>query len=390
MNLLISKLAIYDLIYDRKVSFLIISGLLAVIAPLLLLFSLKFGIFYQLQNKLANNPYNLELKITNARKKLDSNWFKMVENNSRVKFVIPLTRHLNMEGDFKSEKSHAQDISLIPTKQGDPLIPNYKLKDNYQIIISAHLAQELKVAKNDNVKLFINRQLSGTRENKKFDLTIADISDAAYLKNKNLAFVSSNLLVEIEQFIDNNNFDITTYPKARIFAKDLDSVEILAQTLSNDNYGLRLETNAQAIEDAKIINRVLNTIFLIIALTSIFGTVLSIFGFILSNVERKRKNISLLSLYGINKIYLKLYLVIQSVILSTIALILSYCLYLIVNNIINKFLFNSLDNKVFYSILLPQHYLFCFIITVIISVVVSLLGAKNINNITLEESLREN
>ena len=390
MNLLISKLAIYDLIYDRKVSFLIISGLLAVIAPLLLLFSLKFGIFYQLQNKLANNPYNLELKITNARKKLDSNWFKMVENNSRVKFVIPLTRHLNMEGDFKSEKSHAQNISLIPTKQGDPLIPDYNLKDNYQIIISASLAQELKVAKNDNVKLFINRQLSGTRENKKFDLTIADISDAAYLKNKNLAFVSSNLLVEIEQFIDNNNFDITTYPKARIFAKDLDSVEILAETLSNDNYGLRLETNAQAIEDAKIINRVLNTIFLIIALTSIFGTVLSIFGFILSNVERKRKNISLLSLYGINKIYLKLYLVIQSVILSTIALILSYCLYLIVNNIINKFLFNSLDNKVFYSILLPQHYLFCFIITVIISVVVSLLGAKNINNITLEESLREN
>ena len=387
---LISKLAIYDLIYDKKMSFLVISGLLAVIAPLLLLFSLKFGIFYQLQNKLSNNPYNLELKITNARKRLDANWFKMVEKNPNVKFVIPLTRHLNMEGDFKSEKSYAKDISLVPTKEGDPLISNYSIKDNYQIIISSFLAQELQVKKNDKVKLFINRQLAGNKENKRFDLEVIGIADEAYLRNKALTFISSNLLIEIEQFIDNNNLDINTFPKARIFAKDLDSVEKLAQKLQNDSYGLKIDTNAQAIEDAKSINKVLNTIFLIIALTSIFGAILSIFGFILSNVERKRKNISLLSLYGINKPYLKLYLVIQSVILSIIALFLSYGLYVIANNVINSTLFNSLNDKVFYSILLPEHYVICFIITIFIAIIVSLFGAKNINNIDLEESLREN
>lgn len=389
MNLLISRLAIYDLIYDRRMSFLIISGLLAVITPLLLLFSLKFGIFYQLQSKLANNPYNLELKILDTRKKLDANWFKEMENNPEVKFVIPLTRHLNMQGDFKSEASFARDIPLIPSKSGDPLIKNYSITANYQIIITQSLADNLKVKLKDNLRLFINRQLDGNIENKKIDLKIVGIVDEAFFKNRELAFISSNLLIEIEQFIDNNNFDIKSFPKARIFAKDLNTVELLAKKLQGDSYGLKIETNAQAIEDARIINKVLNTIFLIIALTSIFGAVLSIFGFIISNIERKRKNISLLSLYGINRVHLKLYLIIQSIILAIISLILSYALYYIVNIIINNCLFTSLDNKVFYSILLPEHYLYCFIITIIIAIIVSLLGAKNINSISLEESLRE-
>ena len=86
---------------------------------------------------------------------------------------------------------------------------------------------------------------------------------------------------------------------------------------------------------------------------------------------------------------MKLYLIIQSIILAIISLILSYALYYIVNIIINNCLFTSLDNKVFYSILLPEHYLYCFIITIIIAIIVSLLGAKNINSISLEESLRE-
>lgn len=95
---LLCRFVLRDLIYDRKVSFFIVSALVAVIAPLLLLFSLKYGIVSQLQNQLLNDPQNLEIKINGmqSNKTLDQNWFADLRQNERVRFVIPLTRSLNM------------------------------------------------------------------------------------------------------------------------------------------------------------------------------------------------------------------------------------------------------------------------------------------------------
>lgn len=60
---LLVRWALKDLFFDRKVSFFIVASLVAVIAPLLLLFSLKYGVVYQLQQRLLNDPQTLEIKI---------------------------------------------------------------------------------------------------------------------------------------------------------------------------------------------------------------------------------------------------------------------------------------------------------------------------------------
>ena len=63
---LLVRLSLADLWHDRKVSFCIAASLVAVIAPLLLLFGLKHGVVSQLQNELLSDPRNLEVKMLSS------------------------------------------------------------------------------------------------------------------------------------------------------------------------------------------------------------------------------------------------------------------------------------------------------------------------------------
>ena len=63
---LLLRLAMQDLWHDRSVSFCIISSLVAVIAPLLLMFGLRYGVVSQLQQELARDPRNLEIRMVSS------------------------------------------------------------------------------------------------------------------------------------------------------------------------------------------------------------------------------------------------------------------------------------------------------------------------------------
>ena len=55
---LLSQLSLADLWHDRKVTLCMAASLVAVIAPLLLLFGLKHGVVSQLQEELLSDPRN--------------------------------------------------------------------------------------------------------------------------------------------------------------------------------------------------------------------------------------------------------------------------------------------------------------------------------------------
>ena len=54
---LLIELASRDLWFDRMVSLCIMASLIAVIAPLLLLFGLKYGVVSQLRENLRSDPH---------------------------------------------------------------------------------------------------------------------------------------------------------------------------------------------------------------------------------------------------------------------------------------------------------------------------------------------
>ncbi len=402
---LLCRFVLRDLIYDRKVSFFIVSALVAVIAPLLLLFSLKYGIVSQLQNQLLNDPQNLEIKINGmqSNKILDQNWFADLRQNERVRFVIPLTRSLNMLGDFRKDNQHfMNNVELIPTAQGDPLLPpDLALTDKTDVILTALLAEKLQVRAGEQVTLFFGRKLEGREERERVALRVAGIMQERYFSRAG-AFISLELLIEIEDYRDGFRIEKfvtrptegkildvprSTFAKARIYANSLDDVAVLAQQLRQE--GIDTQTQANAIENVKAIDKVLGTIFIIIAVTSIAGCVLSLAGSFLANIERKRKEISLLGLFGLESYEIKIYLVIQSVILASLEFILATLFFIIGNLIINRVLGEHLAEGNFVSLLLPSHFAVAFIATVLLSCAVALFGGQQATKIQPAESLRE-
>lgn len=402
---LLAKLALRDLLYDRKVSFFVIASLVAVIAPLLLLFSLKYGIVSQLQTQLLNDPQNLEIKINGiqSNKVLDAAWFTRLRQHDKVQFVIPLTRSLNMQGDLRRDNQHfVNNVELIPTDKGDPLLPSHlSLPDKTSVILTALSAEKLQVKQGESVTLFFGRKLDGKEEREKVELKVAGVLDERYFQRTG-AFISLELLIEIEDYRD--GFQIATFvanptagkpieqvrnsfAKARIYAKQLDDVAPLAQLLREE--GIDTQTQANAIENVKAIDRVLSTIFMIIAATSIVGCVLSLSGSFLANIERKRKELSLLGLFGLERHEIKAYLVIQAIVLSALAFALACLFFLCGSLTINRVLGANLAENGFISLLQPSHLALAFVSTVMLSVVVALLGGRQTTKIQPAESLRE-
>lgn len=397
---LILKLLIKDLRKDAKISFFIVSALTAVIAPLLLLFSLKYGIVSKLQNDLVSDPQNLEIKMDGLSHDLDTAWFEKMSQHQDVQFVIPLTRSLNMEGNVRAGSKNIRDLALIPTRQGDPLIPHHmRMAKGNDVILSAPAAYKLGIQRGDSVILFVRRTIDKEEQSIQVRLTVADVLEERYF-NREAAFVDLALLIEIENYKDGfaiSRFaqadgklleqERSIFAKARLYARDLNSVTHLVKFLRDENFSVRAKDNE--IAHVKAINTVLTTIFVIIALTAFVGAVLSLTGSFLANIERKRKDISLLFLFGFKTVELKLYLILQASVLASLAFIGSVGLYFVSGTVINQVMGGNLSDSVGISMLLPKHFVMAFIGVNFIAMVVAMIGSRTISKIQAAEVLRE-
>lgn len=80
----------------------------------LILFALRYH--SSLENSLKSSPVNLELKLKTGYK-LDESFFKDLENNPKIDFVLPLTRSLSTTVDIAFNGKIKRDLSAIPTKK---------------------------------------------------------------------------------------------------------------------------------------------------------------------------------------------------------------------------------------------------------------------------------
>ena len=87
----ITRLALADLIHEWQLSICGVLAVTVVLAPLLLLFGLKYGVVESLRNRLASDPINLEIKHF-GEDGFDEAWFKQANELPWVGFLIPRTR----------------------------------------------------------------------------------------------------------------------------------------------------------------------------------------------------------------------------------------------------------------------------------------------------------
>ena len=396
---LLLRLAMQDLWHDRSVSFCIISSLVAVIAPLLLMFGLRYGVVSQLQQELARDPRNLEIRMVSSGH-YSAEWIAALQKKSEVGFAIGQTRSLNTQADLLKDMSHfIENAEVIPTGLGDPLLGALQLEGEDEVILSSEAARRLAVREGDTIRLRVMRQLDTRREWGERTLTVGAILVPTYF-NRPALFVQQSLLLALESFRDgyripmlgiSTGLPLTDKPpmfaRARIYANSIDQVAALDLWLKQQ----RIETVSRLadIENIKSINRVLSLIFNVIAGTALIGCVASLIGAFLANVDRKRKHIAVLRLLGFTSPAVGLYIIFQGVILTLLAYGGGILLYLSGSALFNRTLASSQSTEQMICQITPFHSLLALILALTVAILVAIIGARRAIAIQPAESLRE-
>jgi len=195
-------MALRDLIHDRKVALCIIFSLIAVIAPLLLLFGLKNGIVSQLRHQLLDDPRTREVRIT-GNGNYDFSWLERLAERPEVGFSIPLTRSLNTQADLvRDGQRFVAGAEVIPTRSGDPLLSGVTVpRQDHQVVLSASAARRLELKPGESFRLMVNRKVEGQNQRTAFALTVSGVLDDARFARAG-AFVTLPLLVALEDYRD--------------------------------------------------------------------------------------------------------------------------------------------------------------------------------------------
>jgi len=396
---LLLSLAVHDLIHDRKVALCIVFSLVAVIAPLLLLFGLKSGIVGQLRTELLNDPRNLEVRMI-GNGEYSQSWLDELAARPEVGFSIALTRALNTQADLvHNSQAFVSNAEVLPTAEGDPLLAGVPVpQDEQHLVLSASAAKKLEVKVGDRIQFFVARKLNGQNERGRLTMTVSAIIDEARF-SRPAAFVTLPLLTRMEDFRDGINvpaFGIdsgrpgvarTHFAKARIYARDIDAVAPLADWLNQQH--VETVTRQAEIESVRSITYVLGVIFAVIAWVSLLGCIASLIGAFLANIDRKRKDMAVLRLLGFRGNAVAAYIVLQALLLTTIAFLCGFLLYLCGSTLFNHLLGQHLPGNTFVCHLEPAHVLLAFAGAMLVAILVAGIGAARAVQIQPAESLRD-
>lgn len=396
---LLSRLALSDLWHDRKVSLCIMASLVAVIAPLLLLFGLKFGVVSQLQQSLARDPATLEVKMLSSGS-FSAAWIEQLSQRQDVGFAIGVTRSLNTQADlYRSRTAFVENAEVIPTSAGDPLVqPAFPLTGG-QAVLSAEAARRLDTKAGDTVRLRAARRLDGVQERGELTLTVVDVLPSARY-GRPAVFVALPLLIDLERFRDGRRVDLlglgtgrpndgkaASFSRARVYAKDIDAVEPLARWLNEQ----RIETASQLqqINNVRAINRVLTLIFGVIAGAALLGCIAALLGAFLANIDRKRRDLAVLRLLGFTGAGVGGYITLQVIALSVVAYVIGLLLYAAGSAIFNQLLSGSSATGDFVCVITPAHAASAFLICLLVAIAAAAVGLRRAIAIQPADSLRE-
>ena len=395
---MILKLALCSLRFDKIISICIVASLCAVIAPLLLLFSLRFGIISNLEHKLSSNPSNLEIRMMSGYR-LDQQFFDALKNNPHIGFVIPLTRSLSVTANISFNGRIVQNLETLPTAAGDPIVREMDFDGELSLTeayLSETTAQDLGLKTGDTFKFVISRITDNKKVNAVVPFTLKGIVKKELLPHKTI-MVNFNTLVYMEDFRDgfeppvfsdgsNPNSERQNFAKARIYVKSLNDLEPVSRML-RQNYSIT--DKLASVENLKAISKVLSFIFTTIALTSIAGGVMATIGLIFTNLSRLEKTFALLFLSGLSKGGVFFIVVIQNFILSVCAYLCSLGLFYAGMFTFNLYFKDLLGPETLVSILTVSHVVTGGLMTVFICVLVSMVLCRfKVLNLKVADSLR--
>lgn len=382
---MILSLSLADLKHERILSICAVAAMTAVLAPLLLLFSLRYGILSTLEHNLSSNPQNLEIRMLSGYK-LSKPFFDDLRADPDVGFAVEMTRALSVSADISCNGKVKSGAECIPTAKGDPLLAFSKIADlssEDEVVVSDAVASDMKGNIGDLIRVSISRIKDGQTQRSVHDFKIAGVLPSSLSSGYKL-YLPLTVITAMEDFRDGyeplifsdgsyQNSARESFAKVRLYAKDIDSVKPLSEKLRSK---YNIQDKLADIEELKALTRTLNFIFITIASVSVIGGALAVGGLIFSGISRKERALALLRISGFSNLGVVLMIVCENMILSTIAFIFSLLLYEAGSIAFAKYFSQALKDGTVVSMLTYGHIgtfflsslLLCALISVVITV----------------------
>jgi putative ABC transport system permease protein len=396
----IVRLSFRDYSHEWRMSGCFVLALASVLAPMMILFGLKFGIVSTMIHELVENPVNREIRPIGSGRYNDA-WIDSIRAREDVEFIIPKTRALAATIQLKSlTAKRILSTELLATAEGDPLLTASTSvpRDYSELILSQSAAKKLKVVAGDEIDASLSRQFQGKRERVHLPLKVIDIASAA-VTSRNVAFVNLELLIASEQFKDgrvveslgwdgnSDKMEERIYPSFRLYARSIYDVENIVGDLERE--GARIKANVAEITTVRSIDQNLSVIFWIIACVGAIGFAFSLGASLWANVDRKRRELSVLRLIGFKSARIVMFPVLQSFYTAVLGWLVAVLVYLCFEYLINFFLAPRLNLDRALCFLLAEHFLWALGLTIVIAISAAILGGVRAAGIEPSDGLRD-
>jgi putative ABC transport system permease protein len=395
---LVASLAWQDYVADARLSACAVLALVAVVAPLLVLFGLKSGLVGSLTERLERDPQVREV-IPMGGGRFNAAFVEALARRPDVAFAIPRTRQIAATaGLSRLDLPQVVDVEMIPTATGDPLLGQVAAPAALdRVVLSQTAAEKLRAKPGDVVEATFTRQVSGQRQAQRTPLHITAVLPLEAFARDGI-FTSMALLEAVEDYRDGRAVEAfgwagdvpaangqRIFPAFRLYARSLDDVEPLRVYFAENH--LLVSTQASAITQVKSLSRNLSIVFWIIAALAVAGALAAVFAGALAAVERKRRELSVLRLLGFSTGSLLLFVVLQSLYSGVLATVVSVGLYGLAEQGINT-LFVQTPGE-YASHLLTRHYCVAAFAVLSASVLAAALGGWRVSRIEASEGIRD-
>ncbi len=393
---LVVSMAWRDYCSETRLSACNVLALVAVIAPLLVLFGLKYGLIGSLTERLERDPSVREI-IPLGGGRFTAQSIEALGSRADVAFILPRTRQIAATAEL-SLRGEPLTVEMVPTAAGDPLLGALPVPERLNaVVLSKTAAEKLAASAGDWVDAAFGRQLAGRVEMRRTRLQILAVLPVEAF-SRDAVFAPLGLLEAAEDYRDGRA--VTSlgwdgeigdpnvqriYPAFRLYARHLDDVERLRQHFADQ--GLPVATQAAAIAQVQSLSRNLSIVFWLIAGLAVAGACAAIFAGALAAVERKRRDLSVLRLLGFSTGALLLFVVLQAVYSGAMAALLATALYGLAELGLNH-LFAQTAGE-YASQLLPRHYLFALLAVLGASCFAAALGGWRVARIEASEGIRD-
>lgn len=315
-------LAWRDWKHEFFLSLCAVLALVSMLSPILVLLGLKNGVIEGMRVRLLEDPSVLIITPKSDAGRFSHEFINSLAQMPGARFAIGRTRATATDMTIVNpENGKMSSIALEPSAPGEPVLEKAGIAapDNGpepQIVLSAASAKALGAKAGTMLSASLGRRTpAGKLESTPLKLHVSAIlpEEAA---DRKMAFAPLKLLEDMENYRDylevpergymgDPNASAREYSSFRLYAKNLEAVEPLVDSLAR----LHVETTARSRDIAAIrqLEKAINDIILIISMAIGAGFVAFTISSVQGSVLRKKKQLALLRLFGLERMPLIAY-----------------------------------------------------------------------------------